>query len=255
MYRIDLNSDLGELEGRDARLNDRKLMEFISSANVACGAHAGSPEIMRSTVLAAKETGTAIGAHPGFPDRENFGRTNMVMSTDEIKKLVKDQILALKEMAEAEGLKLQHVKPHGALYNMSAKDPAMARAIAEAIYETDKDLIFMGLSASEHIKAATEAGLRSVSEVFGDRAYMDDGSLVPRTMEGAVIHDPDLVIGRVLRMIKEGKVESINGNDIPISAGSVCVHGDTPEALEFLSEIAAALREEGIEVRCPGRQL
>ena len=252
MYRIDINSDIGELEGEKSRSRDREIMKFVTSVNLACGYHAGSKEIMIRTLDSAKELGVAVGAHPGFPDRENFGRTNMVMSPDEVKKIVKDQIMILKELADERGIRLQHVKPHGALYNMSAKDPEMALAIAEAISEADCGLLFMGLSGSEHIKAANKIGLGSISEVFGDRAYMEDGSLVPRSMEGAVIHDPELVIRRVLRMSKEGMVTGIDGNEIAIKADSICVHGDTPEAVEFVSKIRAALENEGAEVLCPG---
>ena len=255
MYRIDINSDIGELEGEESRASDREIMKHVTSVNLACGYHAGSKEIMISTLETAAELDVAVGVHPGFPDRENFGRTNMIMSPEEVKAIVKEQIRILQELATEKGIMLQHVKPHGALYNMSAKDPEKALAIAEAIYESDKDLMFMGLSGSEHIKAAEAIGLRSISEVFGDRAYMDDGSLAPRSMEGAVIHDPDEVIARVLRMAKEGMVRSINGKDIPIKADSICVHGDTPEAIEFVSKIRAALEEEGATVLCPCKQI
>ena len=251
MYRIDLNSDIGELEGDKARERDREIMRYVTSVNLACGYHAGSSEIMEQTLRTAAELGTALGVHPGFPDRRNFGRTNMDMSPEEVKKIVKDQIEILGSMADKEGVKLQHVKPHGALYNISAKDPEIADAIAEAICETDRNLFYMGLSGSEHIRAAGEAGLRSVSEVFGDRAYMDDGSLVPRSMPGAVIHDPNEVIDRVVKMVKEGTVRSISGKEITVKADSVCVHGDTTEALEFVSKIREALEKERVKVICP----
>ena len=251
MYRIDINSDIGELEGEESRARDREIMKYVSSVNLACGYHAGSKDIMDRTLDAAKELGVAVGAHPGFPDRENFGRTNMAMSPAEVKRIVKEQIMILREMADAKGIRLHHVKPHGALYNMSAKDKAMALAIAEAIYESDRDLMFMGMSGSCHMEAASEMGLRSISEVFGDRAYMDDGSLVPRSMEGAVIHEPDKVMERTLRMAKECRVTSINGKDIAIKADSICVHGDTPEAVEFVSKIRSALENEGAEILCP----
>ena len=254
MYRVDLNSDIGELLGEQARLRDCAIMDHVSSVNVACGFHAGNPQIMERTVAYAAETGVAVGAHPGFPDKEGFGRREMEMSPEEIKSIVRTQIEALKEITDRYGIKLQHVKPHGALYNMSAKDLGMAIAIAEAICEVDKDIKFMGLSGSRHIEAAETVGLKSISEVFADRAYMDDGSLMPRNLEGAVIHHEDDVIRRALRMAKEGIVTSADGKDIAIKADSICVHGDTEEAVRFVTEIKAALIAEGVEVCCPGRE-
>ena len=223
MYQIDLNSDLGESFGRYTIGNDDKIIPLITSANVACGYHASDPVVMMETIQRAKEAGIAVGAHPGLPD-------------------------LMGGMCKAAGVKLQHVKPHGALYNMAAKDYDLSKAICEAIYEYDKDLIVMGLSGSEMIKAAKDCGLKSASEVFADRAYEEDGTLVNRRKPGAMIEDEDEAINRVIRMIKEGKVTSITGKDIDIKADSVCVHGDGEKALLFVEKIRKTFGENEIEI-------
>lgn len=248
MYYVDLNSDLGESFGNYTIGMDEEILKFVSSANVACGWHAGDPMVMEKTVALAKEFGTAVGAHPGFPDLMGFGRRNMAVTPEEAKAYVKYQLGALQAFAKAHGVKIQHVKPHGALYNMAAVDEKLAKAMCEAVYEVDKDIIFMGLAGSKMITAAEETGLKAASEVFADRAYNDDGTLVSRKLPGAVIKDKDLAIQRVVRMVKEGKVESINGKDIDIKADSICVHGDNPKALEFVKNIRETLEKEGVTI-------
>ena len=249
MYRVDLNSDLGESFGNYTIGMDEEILKYVSSANVACGWHAGDAMVMEKTVALAKEFGTAVGAHPGFPDLVGFGRRNMAVTPDEAKAYVRYQLGALMAFCTAHGVKIQHVKPHGALYNMAAVDEKLAIAMCEAVYEVDKDIIFMGLAGSKMITAAEKVGLRAASEVFADRAYNDDGTLVSRKLPGAVIKDKDLAIKRVIRMVKEGKVESINGNDIAIKADSICVHGDNPKALEFVKNIRETLIAEGVEIQ------
>lgn len=248
MYQIDLNSDLGESFGRYTIGNDDKIIPLITSANVACGYHASDPVVMMETIQRVKEAGIAVGAHPGLPDLMGFGRRSMAISNEEAKAYTLYQISAIGGMCKAVGVKLQHVKPHGALYNMAAKDYDLSKAICEAIYEYDKDLIVMGLSGSEMIKAAKDCGLKSASEVFADRAYEEDGTLVNRRKPGAMIEDEDEAINRVIRMIKEGKVTSITGKDIDIKADSVCVHGDGAKALLFVEKIRKTFVENEIEI-------
>ncbi len=248
MYKVDMNSDLGESFGTYKLGMDAEILEFVSSANVACGFHAGDPLVMEDTVRLAKAAGVAVGAHPGYPDLMGFGRRNMVCTPKEAKAYVKYQLGALMAYTTAQGLKLQHCKPHGALYNMAAKDMALAAAIAEAIAEVDKDIILLGLANSLMIKAGQEAGLRVASEVFADRAYQADGTLVPRKLPGAVIHDTELAIARTVRMVKEGCVTAITGEEVPLSADSICVHGDNPSALEFVKNIRARLEAEGVTI-------
>lgn len=248
MLKVDLNSDIGESFG-DYKLGiDEEVLRYISSANIACGFHAGDPLIMDKTVEMAVNENTAIGAHPGFPDLMGFGRREMKITAEEAKCYIKYQIGALWAFAVSKGVKLQHVKVHGAFYNMAAKDVELSQAIAEAIYEVDKDLILVGLANSEMIKAGIKANLKVANEVFADRAYNKDGTLVPRKKEGAMIHDEDEAISRVVRMVKEGKVTSITGEDINIQADTICVHGDNPRAVAFVKKIKNALQSEGVEV-------
>ncbi len=248
MYRVDLNADLGESFGAYTIGMDAEVLQFITSANVACGFHAGDPLVMEKTVRLAAAQGTAVGAHPGYPDLMGFGRRNMKVKPEEAKAYIKYQVGALMAFTKACGLKLQHVKPHGAFYNMAAVDEKLATAICEGIYEVDPDLILLGLAGSAHIRAAKAVGLRSASEVFADRAYMEDGTLVPRTMPGAMVHDKNLAIARTVRMVKEGCVETITGKIIPIQADSICVHGDNPDAIGFVKEIRDTLEREGVTV-------
>ena len=249
MYLIDLNSDLGESYGAYKMGRDSDIIPLVSSANVACGFHAGDPDVMAKTVGLCKETGAAIGAHPGFSDLVGFGRRNMSVSPAEAKNMIIYQVGALDAFCKAAGVKLQHVKPHGALYNMAAKDAALARAICEGIYEYDPSLIILGLANSEMITQAKEIGLPYASEVFADRAYEDDGTLVARTKPGAMIKDEDEAVARVIGMVKNRTVKTISGREIEICPDSVCVHGDSEKALLFVEKIRRAFENEGIEVR------
>lgn len=250
MYKVDLNSDLGESFGRYTIGSDDWIIPLITSANIACGFHASDPVVMMKTVNMVKEAGTGAGAHPGYPDLMGFGRRNMNVSHEEAKAYTLYQISALGGMCKAAGVKLSHVKPHGAMYNMAGKDYELSKAICEAIKEYDPSLIVMGLAGSQMVKAARDMGLKTAEEVFADRAYEEDGSLVARSKPGAMIEDEDEAIARVIRMIKEGKVQAITGNDIDIKADSVCVHGDGEKALLFVEKIRKALTDEGIEI-CP----
>ena len=248
MYKIDLNSDLGESFGAYKIGADADVIPLISSANVACGFHAGDPLVMAKTVELCKSTGTALGAHPGYPDLVGFGRRNLAASPAEVKAMVTYQIGALDAFCKAAGVKLQHVKPHGAMYNMAAKDEALAKAICEAIYEYDPQLILMGLANSQMITQAKAMGLPAAAEVFADRAYEEDGTLVARSKPGSMIEDEDEAVARVVRMIKEGKVAAITGKDIAITADSVCVHGDGPKALAFVEKLRATFAAEGMSI-------
>lgn len=250
MYRVDLNSDLGESFGRYTLGMDDKIIPLITSANVACGYHASDPVVMAKTIASAKAAGIRVGAHPGFPDLMGFGRRNMNVTPEEAKAYVLYQLGALYAFCRAQGMELQHVKPHGALYNMAAKDYKLAQAICAAIREFDPGLIVLALSGGELAKAALDMGLPTALEVFADRGYEEDGTLVDRRKEGAMITDEEEAIRRVVRMVKEQKVTAVTGRDIPIKADSVCVHGDGVKALAFVEKIRQALADEGIAV-CP----
>ena len=246
MYKVDLNSDLGESFGSYTMGCDELVIPVITSANVACGWHAGDPLVMDKTVGMIAEAGIAVGAHPGFPDLMGFGRRTMAISPAEAKAYTTYQLGALEAFCRAHHLTLQHVKPHGAMYNQAGKDYELAKAICEAIRDYDDELIVMALSGGQLIKAAEDLGLRAASEVFADRAYEEDGSLVNRRKPGAMITDEDEAIARVVRMIKEQRVTAITGKDIPIRADSVCVHGDGPKALAFVTKIRETLTAEGV---------
>lgn len=248
MDRIDLNCDLGESFGAYKLGMDEEVIPYISSANVACGFHASDPAVMSRTVALAKRSGVAVGAHPGFPDLVGFGRRNISVSPKDAKAYVQYQIGALSAFCRANRVPLVHVKAHGALYNMAGKDYALAKAICEGVAEIDESLILVALSGSEMIRAAKDTGLRAASEIFADRAYEEDGSLVARTKPGSMITDENEAIRRVVRMAKEGLVTSITGKDVKIAADTVCVHGDNAKALEFVQRIRAALAAEGIEI-------
>ena len=248
MYTIDLNSDMGESFGAYRIGNDEGIIQHITSTNVACGYHAGDPMVMDKVVRMAKERGVAVGAHPGYPDLMGFGRRNMVCSPKEVKAYIQYQLGALMAFTAAHGVKLQHCKPHGSLYNMAGKDMDLAMAIAEGIYSVDKDVILLGLAGSKMLEAGKQVGLRVASEVFADRAYQADGSLVPRSKPGAVIHDKDEAIARTIRMVTEGKVTAITGEEVSIDAHSICVHGDNPSAVEFVKNIRAKLEAEGVTI-------
>ena len=248
MKRVDLNCDLGESFGSYTCGMDSQVIPHISSANVACGFHAGDPLVMKKTAALAAKYGIAVGAHPGYPDLVGFGRRNMAVSPAELKAMVQYQIGALQAVCKAEGIALQHVKPHGAMYNMAAKDRKLADEICDAILEIDDKLILLGLSGSEMLKAAEAKGLRCASEVFADRAYEDDGSLTPRALEGSVITDEELAISRVLQMVQQGTVTARSGRVIPIKADSICLHGDGVKAVEFAKRIGEALKNAGVEI-------
>lgn len=246
---IDLNSDLGESFGSYKIGLDEEVLKIVSSANIACGWHAGDPVVMRNTVEAAVKNSVGIGAHPGFFDIMGFGRRNMTVSPDEMKQYTIYQIGALYGFVKAAGGKMQHIKPHGAMYNMAAKDGKLARAIIEGIWEVDRDLIVLGLAGSEMVNAAVEKGLKVANEVFADRAYNADGSLVARSLPGSMIIDKKIAISRVIRMVTEGKVTAINGEDINIKADSICVHGDNPEATDFVRLIKEELSKARVEIK------
>ena len=254
MKKIDLNCDLGESFGNYKIGLDDEVIRHISSANVACGFHASDPLVMQKTVALAKENGVCIGAHPGFPDLVGFGRRNMSVSPSEAKALVQYQIGALDAFCKAAGVKLCHVKPHGALYNMAGKDEILAQAVCEGIFEYDSNLILLGLSGSKMIEAGKKIGLRTASEVFADRAYEADGSLVARSKPGAVITDENLAVLRVVEMVKNGRVTSITGNEIEIKADSICLHGDGVKAVEFAKRIKEELLKNDVEI-VPLREL
>lgn len=249
MDRVDLNCDLGESFGAYTIGCDELVIPLVSSANVACGFHASDPVVMEKTVVMAAGAGIGVGAHPGFPDLMGFGRRNMVITPAEARAYTLYQLGALSGFCRAKGIALQHVKPHGALYNMAGKDYALARGICEAIKDFDPSLIVLALSGGELLRCARDMGLRAASEVFADRGYEEDGSLVSRKKEGAMITDENVAIERVVRMIREKTVTAVTGKDIPIEADSVCVHGDGPKALAFVEKIRAALTQQGIEIR------
>jgi UPF0271 protein len=248
---IDLNADLGESFGRWTLGSDRELMRAITSANIACGYHAGDPGVMRTTVRLARDTGVAVGAHPGLPDLAGFGRRTMAVSADEVEDMVLYQAGALAGIAAAEGLRLQHVKPHGALYNMAVKDRALADAIARAVRALDAALIVFALPGTELEQSALDAGLTVAREGFADRAYEADGTLTPRTRPGAVIHSAEEVIGRAVRMARDGVVRATNGTDIPMRVDTICTHGDTPGSHDLTRQLRAALEADGIVVSPP----
>lgn len=249
MHKVDLNCDMGESFGAYTLGLDEEAMAYVSSANVACGFHASDPQVMERTVALAAARAVAVGAHPGFPDLAGFGRRNMDISPPEVRALVSYQIGALYAFCRSAGVPLVHVKPHGALYNMAAADLKLARAVCEAIVSFDSKLILLALSGSRMLDAAAELGVSAAAEVFADRAYEEDGTLVGRSKPGALIEDEDLVVSRLVRMVKEGVVRAISGRDIALRAQSVCVHGDGPKAVSLLSRIRAAFYAEGIAVQ------
>jgi UPF0271 protein len=246
MHTVDLNCDLGE-----GCPNDAELMRYISSANIACGFHAGDAATMRRTAELAVANSVAVGAHPGYRDRENFGRTQMALSREEVVELVREQITAMREICDEFGAALHHVKPHGALYNQAAKDRELAAAIAEAVASLDDGLVLYGLSGSFLISEADAAGLRTASEVFADRTYQPDGTLTPRTESNALIADVSQSIEQVLRMIESGTVVATTGETVPIVADTVCLHGDGEHAIEFARAIREALSGAGIGISSP----
>ena len=253
MLRIDLNADVGESFGTYTLGNDAGLMNSITSANIAAGFHAGDPSVLRATIRLAKSRGVAIGAHPGFPDLVGFGRRELNVTPREAEDFVLYQVAAVAGVAAAEGVKLQHVKPHGALFNMAVRNAPLAAAIARAVAVFDRSLIIFGLSGAEILHAGRAAGLRAAAEVFADRAYEPDGSLTPRTRPGSVIHDAATVVARALRMVKDGTVVAVDGTVIRLDADTICVHGDTPGSDDLAAKLRAGLEEAGVAVKAIGR--
>ncbi|MED1916349.1 LamB/YcsF family protein [Bacillus thuringiensis] len=248
MKSVDLNCDMGESFGAYRIGNDQAILRYVSSANVACGFHAGDPGTMRKTVQMALAAGVAIGAHPGFADLVGFGRRNMEISPEEAYDLVVYQIGALQAFVRAEGGVMHHVKPHGALYNMAATRPALAESIALAIYKVNPELVLYGLAGSELTRAGEKIGLATAHEVFADRTYQQDGTLTPRSQPNAMITDQQQSLQQVIRMVSEGLVLTQQGVDIPIQADSICIHGDGAHALEFAQSIREALAGAGITI-------
>jgi 5-oxoprolinase (ATP-hydrolysing) subunit A len=246
---IDLNSDLGEGFGPFRVGADQALFPLISSANVACGFHGGDPLMMERTIALATAAGVAIGAHPGYPDRAGFGRRAIAATPDEIRTDVIYQVGAMAAFCKAAGVPLQHVKAHGALYNQAVGNARMATAIAEGVRAVDPGLRFFAIAGSALETAASRAGLPVIREAFADRAYLADGSLVPRSRPGAVIEDRDLVADRMHRLVTEGVVETIDGELIPMEADTICIHSDTPTAVALAKAIVRRFREAGIAIR------
>ncbi|MEX2695653.1 LamB/YcsF family protein [Rhizobium mongolense] len=249
MTAIDLNSDLGESYGAWGMGDDTAMLALVSSANVACGFHAGDPLGILRTVRAAAEKGVLIGAHVSYPDRVGFGRRDMDVASHELTADVIYQIGALKGIAAAAGVTVGYVKPHGALYNRIARDPNQGQAVIDGIKAVDPSLVLMGLANTPILKLARDCGLKAVAEAFADRAYTPDGDLVSRREPGAVLHDPQLIARRMLQLAHEGTLEAIDGSTIKIDAQSICVHGDSPRAVSIATEIRRVFEVDGIAVR------
>jgi UPF0271 protein len=250
--RIDINSDMGESFGAYSIGHDAGLMRSITSANVAAGFHAGDPSVLRDTIRLAKAHGVAVGAHPGFPDLVGFGRRELNVTPKEAEDFVLYQVAAVAGVARAEGVTVQHVKPHGALFNMAVRNAELAAAIARAVAAFDKSLILFGLPGSEILAAGRAAGLRVAAEVFADRAYEPDGSLASRRKPGSVIHDAAKVVARAVRMATERSVAAIDGTIVPLEADTICVHGDTPGSDDLAAKIRAGFEAAGVQVRPVG---
>jgi UPF0271 protein len=249
--KIDLNSDVGESFGNYTLGLDSDLIPLISSANIACGYHAGDPSVMRKTVATAVGCGVALGAHPGLPDLVGFGRRAMDVSIEEIKDFVTCQIGALQAVAALQGARLQHVKPHGALYNMAVKNPAIWEAVAEVMAGLDPQLILFVLAGADRQELEAmgrRCGIRIAFEFFADRAYNPDGSLLSRKLPGAVLHDHEAVAAKVLKLVQEGRVGAVDGTDIEMRAETICVHGDNPRALALVKKIRETLDLAGVSV-------
>jgi len=244
MPYIDLNCDMGEGAG-----SDEQLMSFITSANIACGFHAGSSDTMAHAVRLCKQYRVAVGAHPSFPDRENFGRKEQACTPEEVYAWVQAQVQALQYIAAQQGLAVVHVKPHGALYNQAAREPQLAAAIAQAVKDINPHLVLVGLSGSFLISEAAARGLATASEVFADRTYQDNGSLTPRSQAGALIEEEAASVQQVLDMVTAGKVKAISGKEIQLQAQTICLHGDGPHAVPFAKAIHTALISAGITIQ------
>lgn len=244
-----MNADVGESYGAFRIGADDEILSYVTSANIACGWHAGDPLVMGRTVELASRAGAGIGAHPGFPDLLGFGRRNLQISRDEAKAYVLYQIGALEAFVRRTGQSLQHVKLHGAMYNLVSKDAVLASAVIEGILEYDPDLILVAFSGSRFAQLAHEAGLPVAHEVFADRAYAPDGTLVSRTSEGALIKDAETAAARALRMITDGLVQASDGQDIQVRPDTICIHGDTPGAVSFARAVREALENAGVRIR------
>lgn len=253
MPSVDLNCDIGESFGAWTLGGDADVLSHVTSANIACGFHAGDPATMRKTVDLALERAVAIGAHPGLPDLAGFGRRVIEVTPDEAYEMVVYQVGALAAFAAARGARLSHVKPHGALYNMAATRAPLADAIARAVRDVDRALMLFGLAGSRLIAAARSARILAVEEVFADRRYAANGTLVSRSEPGAVIDDTDLAVRQAVRMVREGKVTAIDGSEVRVHADTICIHGDTPGAVEHARALRAALSDAGIDVAAPRR--
>lgn len=249
MAQIDLNCDMGESFGIYEMGTDIQIMPLVSSANIACGFHAGDPSVMRQTLENAVAQGVAIGAHPGLPDLVGFGRRNMQVSAQEAYEMVVYQVGALFGFAKAAGVSLHHVKPHGALYNMAAKDKSLADAIAKAVLDVDASLVLYGLAGSQLITSGKEAGLQVASEVFADRSYQPDGSLTPRSQPNALLQSDEEAVQQVITMVTEKRVKAVTGEWISLDADTVCIHGDGAHALSFATKVRAALVQAGVEIK------
>ena len=254
MPTIDLNCDMGESYGAWTMGQDAQVLAHVSSANIACGFHAGDPDTMRHTVRLAREHGVAIGAHPSLPDLAGFGRREMAVSPNEAYALVAYQIGALQALAATERTHVAHVKPHGALYNMAARDTALADAIAQAVRDVGANLLLVGLAHSELTRAGERAGLAVLHEAFCDRAYEADGTLSPRREAGAVITDPALAVTQAVALATTGDIVARDGTALHITANTLCVHGDKPNAAEFAQRLHAALVAAGLTIAAPNQQ-
>lgn len=253
MKKVDLNCDMGESFGAYTIGQDEKVLQFVTSANIACGYHAGDPTVMAKTISMALEQEVEIGAHPGYPDLLGFGRRPMQAPPKDVYHMVMYQVAALQGMTNALGGRMQHVKPHGALFNTAAKDAAIAEAVAEAVYQVAPEAILFGLASGELVKAGERLGLKTAHEAFADRTYQRDGSLTPRTDDRAIIHDVALALSQVVRMVTEGKVTSLDGIDIQIQADTICVHGDEPSALLFVQKLREAFQLAAVEMESIGK--
>jgi len=248
MFVVDLNCDMGESFGAWKMGNDAALLDHVTSANIACGFHAGDPTTIRKTIELALEKKVAVGAHPGYPDLQGFGRRSITMKPDEVFDIVLYQVSAIKGMCESLGGRLHHVKPHGALYNQAVSDRDLSRAIAKAVAKADPDLIYFGLAGSQMLTDAKELGLRTSAEVFADRTYQPDGTLTPRSQPNALIQRTDESIEQVLQMVRSQTVTAVTGEPVPIRAETICIHGDGANALEFAKAIRHALAAADITV-------
>jgi len=243
---VDLNADLGEGAG-----HDDELLSLVTSANIACGFHAGDADTMRQSIMTARDRNVAVGAHPSLFDRENFGRKELPVKPEEVFEAVVYQLGIFQAIAEAAGVRPNHVKPHGALYNMAVRDESLAEAIGRAVASVDEKLLLFAPQNTALSRAGEKNGLRIAHEVFADRNYLSNGQLVPRTRPDALLHDPVEAVPRMIRMLREGKVRSIDGVDVDVRAETICLHGDNPEAVDFARELRSRLEKEGVTIRAP----